>query len=842
MSKSGATKRRERAERDAADAKGRQNITKFFKKSELDETQTLAPCTSSAASGPIPDVKSAEPHSSAFDFTDGEVRECDSEISDLVQRFENENVGPNVSDLRDPQKWPKTIEDANRVEIVRCAPAFDDFITQSRLFPKDTNGQSFTEFFLYSKSNNEREKYPRDWLIWSASEKTLHCMPCILFEHKCRSSANRSDLAKRKGFCPEKTLWKKLYDRLPSHESTSEHRNCYTEWKSLKCSLSGKGLDSELRKQEKCEAEKWKAILRRILDVTLFLASRGLPFQGDSTLIGDVHNGNFLGTLELMGKYDEVIREHLAKIKAKQLDGGNMQGQAHYLSWKSQNEFISLCGDKVLEAILDERLKTIYYGIIADATPDISKIEQNVLILRYVFKNGCTEKFEVCERFLKFIDFNDKKGEDITLKILSALEELKIPLEDCRAQGYDGGSNMSGKIKGVQARILEKNELALFSPCGAHSLNRSGLNAAKLCPEVLKYFGNLECLYVVFSGSPSRWEILLEEIPLSLKRMPETRWSERKEAVVPLARHYPGVLKALDRLLLTDLPLKSYSMAVGLKNYFSSFEGLIMTVFWQKILAMIDEKNVIIQSQGISLDIEIKLIQDLINDIQRLRDAWDQILEEARLVAEQLGISTSFVEKRGRLSSESGEEPLAIFRRDVFFPVLDFILQDLRSRFGAVNEIVELFTPILKYLSLDDDELRLKSQNLAAKYPSDLSPNLRDEIVHLKHVSVSVFGSKSEISPLDLLNLIYEKKLESIFVNVTIAIRIFLTLPVTVASGERAFSRLSNTLKTWQRASTGQDRLNSLALLYIEHRLASTLDFSDVIQAFSSMKARKKIF
>lgn len=70
-------------------------------------------------------------------------------------------------------------------------------------------------------------------------------------------------------------------------------------------------------------------------------------------------------------------------------------------------------------------------------------------------------------------------------------------------------------------------------------------------------------------------------------------------------------------------------------------------------------------------------------------------------------------------------------------------------------------------------------------------------IPHLKHVSVSVFGSKSEISPLNLLNLIHGKKLESIFVSVTIAIRIFLTLPVTVACGERALSGLDHTLKTW---------------------------------------------
>lgn len=51
-------------------------------------------------------------------------------------------------------------------------------------------------------------------------------------------------------------------------------------------------------------------------------------------------------------------------------------------------------GDKVLKAILDKKENAIYYGIIADATPDIFKIKQKVLILRNISKNGYTEKFD----------------------------------------------------------------------------------------------------------------------------------------------------------------------------------------------------------------------------------------------------------------------------------------------------------------------------------------------------------------------------------------------------------------------------------------------------------------
>ena len=39
---------------------------------------------------------------------------------------------------------------------------------------------------------------------------------------------------------------------------------------------------------------------------------------------------------------------------------------------------------------------------------------------------------------------------------------------------HDNGSNMSGKYSGLQARIRERNPLADYIPCFAHSLNLVG--------------------------------------------------------------------------------------------------------------------------------------------------------------------------------------------------------------------------------------------------------------------------------------------------------------------------------------------------------------------------------
>lgn len=60
---------------------------------------------------------------------------------------------------------------------------------------------------------------------------------------------------------------------------------------------------------------------------------------------------------------------------------------------------------------------------------------------------------------------------------------------DCRGQGYDNGRNMSGKYKGAQSCILRKNEYAVYSPCGAHTLNLVGVNSAECCPQAITVFG-----------------------------------------------------------------------------------------------------------------------------------------------------------------------------------------------------------------------------------------------------------------------------------------------------------------------------------------------------------------
>ena len=249
--------------------------------------------------------------------------------------------------------------------------------------------------------------------------------------------------------------------------------------------------------------------------VTLTLAERGLPFQGSNCHIGDVHNGNFLGLIELLARYDPLLQDHVDKIRESQSGGTPMK--VHYLSHATQNEFIKLCSDEVRKKVLQERNDAKYYSVIVDATPDVSHDEQHTFILHHLVLHG--DEYSIQEQFLGFVEESAKTGEGISQMMLGELKRHSIPIEDCRGQGYDNASNMSGRFKGVQQRIKDHNSLAVYSPCANHSLNLIGTDAVKSTIEFITFFGTVQSVYVLFSSSPGRWKILQKHIGCSLHAM-----------------------------------------------------------------------------------------------------------------------------------------------------------------------------------------------------------------------------------------------------------------------------------------------------------------------------------
>lgn len=111
------------------------------------------------------------------------------------------------------------------------------------------------------------------------------------------------------------------------------------------------------------------------------------------------------------------------------------------------------------------------------------------------------------EPFITFIPNCGHKGTDMANALICFLKKQNINIEDCRDQSYDNAPNMSGKYKGMQAVILEKNRFDIFVPCSAHSLNLVGKASAIACPTAIRYLNFVEELFVFFTSSTARYEL-----------------------------------------------------------------------------------------------------------------------------------------------------------------------------------------------------------------------------------------------------------------------------------------------------------------------------------------------
>ena len=187
-------------------------------------------------------------------------------------------------------------------------------------------------------------------------------------------------------------------------------------------------------------------------------------------------------------------------------------------------------------------------------------------------------------------------------------------------------------------------------------------------------------------------------------------------------------------------------------------------------------------------------------------------------------------------TDESIEE--AYFRKDIFYVVLDNVIGELTIRFNAAKQILDTFGFLWNYQNMTKDELTRKAVKLAERYCKDISKeDLVQEINYISMVHNANFDKK-QLNALDLLNALAEHKLETIFPNLIISLRMFLTAPATIASAERSFSKLK-LIKNHLRSTMGQDRLTHLARLSIESNIAKQINFDSVIRSFAKKKARK---
>jgi len=142
-------------------------------------------------------------------------------------------------------------------------------------------------------------------------------------------------------------------------------------------------------------------------------------------------------------------------------------------------------------------------------------------------------------------------------------------------------------------------------------------------------------------------------------------------------------------------------------------------------------------------------------------------------------------------------------------------------------------------LKLSDAELETEAKNLQMAYSADFGEDLVSEVRSFRREFRAEIKNCESVK--DVLTLLVSSDVLSSMPELGAACILFCTLPVTVSSAERSFSKLK-LIKSYLRSSIAQDRLDSLALISIENEAARQLDLDELVDKFADAKARKKEF
>lgn len=749
-------------------------------------------------------------------------------------------------DLTDPGHWPgvEKMTDHQRSFFSNQAVLLAENHPENIEFRStERNGRHLTSSMWYrTLANYERVK--RSWLIYSKSKNAIFCACCKIY---MKPSSTATSALCSTGFIN----WKKVSERLTEHEATQMHKESMIKWKTrVQQMKSCQGIDQDVERVIHSEREKWRQILRIIMDAVLYLSTNCLSFRGSHEAPSDLitqcprpSQGNFLNLISLLAKHNSTLKFQLEHLK---------KGQVSYLSKTTQNEVINLMAKTVRNSILNDIKEAKYYTIMFDCTPDVSHTEQMSQVIRYVKRTG--DVCEIKESFIDFIEVAGKTGEDICQQILEKLAIDDLDIGQCRGQSYDNGSNMAGIYKGVQARIAERNALAKFVPCLAHSLNLVGVHSASSCQEAVNLFGLIQKVYCFFVGSTTRWDTMKKYVKTNLKGSSQTRWSAKHVAVNALLSNLSEVAVALEEVKQTSHAPEAKYEADHLLTAIKNFKFILNLTIWANILREINRVNIEIQKEDIILARSVALMESLLKILQKMREnPMEHWIKEAGEVAEKVGVEPILqnkrIPKRKKHFDEICEDEsrtlqsVQLFSKEIMM-VFDRIISEIKKRFDCATMLNMNFaflngTNILK-MSIED--LQKYGADLARKYERDLnSVEFCQELYVFKEQAPVLFDDIEKANGFYLLQQIYAHDLQDAFPNICIALRIYSTLPTTSASCERSFSKLK-LIKNYLRSSMSQERLSSLAILAIENRIAHELNYDKAIDLFAEQKSRRVKF
>ena len=165
---------------------------------------------------------------------------------------------------------------------------------------------------------------------------------------------------------------------------------------------------------------------------------------------------------------------------------------------------------------------------------------------------------------------------------------------------------------------------------------------------------------------------------------------------------------------------------------------------------------------------------------------------------------------------------------ETYFPVIDRLVAELRQRFPEKMSAFSCLHP--RHFSALDSEQKVRL--LASRYQLDTDSAVSQW--RLAHQ----FITANTTSSVDML-IVYGQ-IPATYAELRLLYRVLLTLPVTTATVERGFSKLT-LVKSKLRSTMTQGRLEALLTAAVERDLLIGLSDTDLVAHFARVSDRKML-
>jgi hypothetical protein len=717
--------------------------------------------------------------------------------------------------------------------------------------PPSTFNFPFREFGANPKKPNRRrfslQWFKRwSWLCYSKLYDGAFCLCCVLFGKE--TGHNGTKLTNL--FKEPLTNWQSATKRLDDHEKNSlVHRDSMLRLSHFQNVMSGntKGVDEQADHLRSERIRYNRRILCAMVETVILAGRQNVALRGhrdDSQHYSSTNPGNFQAFLNYrVSGGDTVLAEHFQKAKKN----------ATYRSKTIQNKLVKICGKQIEGKIISEITGSNcpIYSVLADEAADCGNKEQMPIVLRYVDSNK-----EINERFIKYVHCKEgMTGLALATNIENTLEEVGLPLQNCRGQGYDGASAMSSERKGVSGRIQQKNHKAIYVHCSSHRLNLVVAKACSILP-VKNMLGQAQKIVSFFSGSPTRSQYMsekIEEAGLTFRKLvtpSTTRWVERISSLDTFLDAFVVIYQTLNYMQFGGNRNEFKNSTSDAQSHFrqvEKFDFVVALVITQNILDHTLSLTVQLQQKKIDIAQSLKLINVLKDNLARLRSSVDKYhdlyYDKALELAKKVKLCDPKIPRICDVQTNRDNYPANTardyYRLKLTIPLLDHVIGEIESRFPS--EMCNLYNGFYvipsNFLHCKGVNWKTEFMKFMSAYEDDM-PNFRTIHAELDLWEISWKNGFEKVEYDNIADTLRNCN-ELAFPNIYVALKILAVVPVTTCECERSVSALRR-MKTWLRTTMSNERLNGLAMMHINDDVTVTVD--EVMNTFARQNPTRMQF